>query len=97
MIQVEKRKINLMRCRCKFCPSYPFGCLLKAAPKMTKVFLIPNGPKKETHVESLFCAFEPSNCVKEKKGCNCPGCPVFKKYQLDKNYFCLGGASLDSE
>jgi hypothetical protein len=97
MAQVEKTKTNLLSCRCKFCPSYPFRCLLKAAPKMTKVFLMPDGPGKEAHVESLFCAYEPSNCIKEGNGCKCPGCLVFKKYQLDKMYYCLGGIAFESK
>lgn len=91
---MEKTKANLLHCRCKFCPSYSFGCLLKAGPGMAKVFLESDGPKKEAHVESLFCAYGLSNCIKEKKGCKCPGCPVFKKYQLDKMYHCLGGVAL---
>ena len=86
---VDKTRKNLLQCSCKFCPSYSLGCLLKATPSMTKVFL--TGMEKETHVESLFCAFEPSTCIKQKKGCKCPGCPVHKKYNLDKIYYCLGG------
>lgn len=97
MTDVKKSKKNLLRCRCKFCPSYSFGCLLKAGPSMAKVFLLPNGPEKEEHVESLFCAYGSSHCIKEKKGCKCPSCPVFKEYQLDKMYYCLGGIALDSQ
>ncbi len=94
MAQVEKNKTNLLRCRCKFCPTYSLGCLLKATPQITKVFLMPNGPAKAEKVENMFCAYGVSNCIKEKKGCKCPGCPIFKKYQLDKMYYCLGGVSL---
>jgi len=93
MAIVDKTKKNIVRCRCKFCPSFSFGCLMKAAPQMTKIFLSSaDSLKKETHVENLFCAFEPSNCIKEKKGCKCPGCPVHKEYGLDKIYYCLGEA-----
>lgn len=89
---VDKSKKNILQCRCKFCPSYSFGCLMKAAPQMTKIFLTPGkNLQGETQVENLFCAFAPSRCIKEKKGCKCPGCPVHKKYNLDKIYYCFGG------
>jgi hypothetical protein len=90
-MKVDRTKKNLLQCRCKFCPSYSLGCLLKATPQMTKVFLTPGSLEKETHVESLFCAYGSSNCIKAKKGCECPECPVHKKYDLDKIYYCLGG------
>jgi hypothetical protein len=90
MPQVEKNKSNLIQCRCKFCPSYPLGCLIKASPQMAKIFLTPGGAEKEAHVENLFCAFGSSNCIKDKKGCKCPGCPVHKKYNLEEVYYCLG-------
>lgn len=89
---VEKTKKNLLQCRCKICPSYPLGCLLKATPGLTKIFVSPESSlEKQAHVESLFCAFEESDCIKAKKGCKCPRCPVHQKYGLDKIYYCFGG------
>ncbi len=88
--KVEKTKKNLIQCRCKLCPSYPLGCLIKAGPQMAKVFLASEKKlEKESHMESLFCAFEASSCIKEKKGCKCPSCSVHKKYDLDQTFYCL--------
>jgi hypothetical protein len=88
MNKVEKNKTNLIKCKCKICPSYPIVCLAKAGPKMAKVFLVPDGPEKEAHIESLFCAYEPSVCIKDKKGCQCPDCSIHKDYGLDGIYYC---------
>jgi len=89
MTQVERTKKNIFSCQCKFCPSYSAGCLLKAAPQMAKVFLVPGSLKKETQLENLFCAYPASKCIKEKKGCKCPSCPVQKEYDLNGAYYCL--------
>lgn len=90
LIKVEKNKKNILQCRCKFCPSYSVKCLIKAMPQMTKAFI---GSKKklkqETHLENLFCAFDSSKCIKNKKGCKCPTCPVYKRNKLDSSYYCL--------
>ncbi|HCP08855.1 MAG TPA: hypothetical protein DIT25_03605 [Candidatus Moranbacteria bacterium] len=91
MAIVEKSKSNHFQCRCKFCPTFSLGCLAKAAPKVAKIFVIPDGPKKEDHVENMFCAYGRSDCIKQKQGCKCPTCPVHKKYDLDKVYYCFGG------
>lgn len=87
--RVEKNKKNLLQCRCKTCPSYSLGCLIKAGPKIAKTFLSSQKSlEKETHLESLFCAFEKSDCIGNKKGCRCPDCAVYKKYGLNKAYYC---------
>jgi hypothetical protein len=41
----------------------------------------------------LFCARGKSSEAIEKKGCNCPNCGVYKKYNLkgDNPYFCETG------
>ncbi len=88
-IKVEKTKKNLIKCLCKFCPSYPLGCLIKAGPQMAKIFLTSEKKlEKETRMESLFCAFEASKCIKKKRGCKCPNCSVHKKYVLDQTFYC---------
>lgn len=83
----------MLLCRCKFCPTYSFGCLLKATPKLAKTYLEPRGPEKEEYVENMFCAYSKSSCIKVKKTCKCPNCPVHKKYELDKMYYCFGGST----
>lgn len=96
MSEIEKTKKNMFLCRCKFCPTYSLGCLVKATPQIVKAFLEPRGSEKEKKVENMFCVYGSSRCIKEKKGCKCPKCPVFKKYQLDKTYYCLGGIYFDA-
>ncbi|WP_440954936.1 DUF2769 domain-containing protein [Methanosarcina sp. Mfa9] len=39
----------------------------------------------------LFCARGCSSANVEKKGCNCTGCPIYKKYRLGSLYFCETG------
>ncbi len=89
MTQVEKSKKNILKCRCKFCPTYTWGCLLKAAPQMTKIFAVPGALGKEEKVENLFCAYGKSGCIKEGKKCLCPNCPVHKAYGLEGMFYCL--------
>lgn len=38
-----------------------------------------------------FCLVGKSNCIKEKKGCICPDCPVTKKMGLKWGYYCVEG------
>ncbi len=44
---------------------------------------------KKHHFEGLYCAFEASKCIKEKKGCICGNCEVYKENELNKQYYCL--------
>ena len=39
--------------------------------------------------EGLYCARNPSKLSIEKKGCNCPECPVWEKYGLSSMYYCI--------
>lgn len=87
METVEKTKHNLIACKCLFCPSYDFACKVESMPSNT-LLLIGNMDKK-IHAEKLFCAYEPSNCIAEEKGCLCPTCEVQKTYGLEKTYYCL--------
>jgi len=41
----------------------------------------------------LFCARGCSSGNVEKKGCNCPGCPIYKNYRLGSLYFCETGTA----
>jgi hypothetical protein len=36
----------------------------------------------------LYCARGPSSVSIEKKGCNCPECPVWTHYGLSGMYYC---------
>lgn len=38
--------------------------------------------------ENLFCSKGRSKCDIDKKGCNCPTCPIWKEYGLDNFYYC---------
>ncbi|MHC4617273.1 MAG: DUF2769 domain-containing protein [Planctomycetota bacterium] len=38
--------------------------------------------------EGLYCARGRSNCEIERKGCNCPECPVWLNNGLTAMYFC---------
>jgi hypothetical protein len=88
-MMVEKTKPNLLKCKCKYCPSYSLLCLLKAAPGAAKKFLMPaKSLEQARNAESLFCAFGPSQCIKEKLGCICGSCPVYNENNLQGGYFC---------
>ncbi len=43
--------------------------------------------------EHLFCSRGNSTCDIEKKGCNCPTCPVWKEYGLNDFFYCEKGAA----
>jgi len=43
--------------------------------------------------EGLYCAREPSVHNIEKKGCNCPECPVWMNNGLSGMYYCIKGKS----
>jgi hypothetical protein len=39
--------------------------------------------------QGLYCSRGPSGLSIEKKGCNCPECPVWKKNGLSSMYYCI--------
>lgn len=39
--------------------------------------------------EGLYCARSPSKLSIEKKGCNCPDCPVWEKNGQSVMYYCI--------
>jgi len=86
MTKVPKEKGNLIKCMCKKCPTYDFACKVKSIPG--NVGLILGDMEDKTHAETLFCAYEKSNCIEDEKGCLCPTCELFKEYELGKTYFC---------
>jgi hypothetical protein len=43
--------------------------------------------------EGLYCARGPSKFSIEKKGCNCPECPVWEKNGLSSMYYCFKAAN----
>ena len=38
-----------------------------------------------------FCIDGKSKCIKKKRGCLCPGCPVQNKMNFKHDYYCLVG------
>ena len=51
----------------------------------------------ECNEDIAFC-LEPagrSRCIKEEKGCLCPGCPVLEQEGLQHVYFCIRGSETD--
>ncbi|WP_186855175.1 DUF2769 domain-containing protein [Acetobacterium paludosum] len=93
MSNVPKTKENIKKCLCLKCPSYNFFCKIKSMPK--NVSLKIGDAEEKAHAEKMFCAFETSQCIDEKKGCLCEDCEIFRDYDLDKDFFCIvkGGES----
>ncbi|MBI2849444.1 MAG: DUF2769 domain-containing protein [Chloroflexi bacterium] len=89
MKTVAKTKANLMKCLCMRCPTYTFTCKVKSIP--SNMFAMMRDIGKLDHLEGMFCAFEKSICITEEKGCICMTCALYKQYDLDKAYYCLGG------
>lgn len=87
METVEKNTQNLMKCLCKKCPSYTFLCKIQATPNI--VHSLVSGLESTDHMESMFCAFGPSKCLEEKKGCLCGECGVFREHKLSQYYYCV--------
>ncbi len=87
MKKVPRTRENLMKCLCKSCPSYTFACKLMAVPgDIILVFDTINDDK--LHAETMFCAYEKSQCINEEKGCKCPDSEVYKENELGNTYFC---------
>ena len=82
-MRVEKNLENAQACICFSCPSYSQSCILKNGQN------IPFDVSHLKHMECLFCAFEKSNCIHENKGCLCEHCPVYEKYHLKRDEYCL--------
>ncbi len=87
MSMVPRTRENLIKCRCKSCPSYTFTCKMMAMPG-NMILLIDPMDNDKLHAETMFCAYDKSQCINEEKGCECGNCEVFKKYELGKTYFC---------
>lgn len=63
---------------------YVFGnCICKKCPSYV-----------ECNEKAGFCLIGKSNCIKEKKGCICPDCPVTKKMNLKWGYYCTDGSAM---
>lgn len=41
-----------------------------------------------------FCVTEKSNKIKNKSGCICGACPMYKKLSLKKGYYCFIGPEI---
>ena len=42
-----------------------------------------------------YCLVGKSECIKEKKGCTCPDCPVTAKMNLKWGYYCIDGSAME--
>lgn len=91
-MKVEKSKENLKMCICMKCPSYSLKCKVKSMPGNILHYV--EGLEKQEHFESLFCAFDKSDCITENNGCVCPECKVAEKNDLKNIGFCFHGAAL---
>ena len=91
-MSVEKNKENLKMCKCMSCPSYTTTCKIKGMPGNLAT-MVTGGLEKAEHFEGMFCAYGKSNCIKEKKECVCPTCPVEKKYSMTGSTYCLNGSA----
>ncbi|MGM0652571.1 MAG: DUF2769 domain-containing protein [Bacillota bacterium] len=88
MKKVKRTRENLAKCLCKECPSYTFTCKLMAMPGNV-ILLIDPMDDENLHAETMFCAYNKSQCINEEKGCKCPDCEVNKENDLGKTYFCI--------
>ncbi len=87
MGKVPKTRENLKRCICKDCPSYTFACKMMGVPGDI-ILLFSTMDDEKLHAETMFCAYEKSQCINEEKGCLCPECEVSQDHELGKVYFC---------
>jgi hypothetical protein len=59
-------------------------CICEPCPSYTECM--------RANEELLFCMTGKSpDCIFEKRGCLCPGCPVTKALGLKKAYYCIRG------
>lgn len=89
MSEVTKTKANLKKCLCMKCPTYTFMCKMKNMPSNMVAMMRDIG--KVAQMEAMFCAFGNSKCITDEKGCICMTCALYKEYNLNKAYYCLGG------
>jgi len=59
---VAKTKENFNKCKCAKCPSYTFGCKIKATPEHI-ADMLKQDISNEKHIELMFCAFGKSKCI----------------------------------
>lgn len=45
----------------------------------------------------LFCARGCASEMISKRSCNCPACPIYKKYRLQNLYFCETGKAIEKK
>ena len=46
---------------------------------------------KECKEKIAFCLNGKSKCIKSQSGCLCPTCPIQKKFNFNKVYYCIEG------
>ncbi|NHJ05515.1 MAG: DUF2769 domain-containing protein [Candidatus Heimdallarchaeota archaeon] len=49
--------------------------------------------KRETKM--AFCTIGKSSLIKEKKGCLCTQCPIYRTMSLRWEYYCIEGSALE--
>ena len=86
-IRVKRSLENLDKCLCMQCPSYTGHCKIKNAPE--NFLKLMENFEHTDHYEKMFCAYERSNCIYQRYGCLCSICEVAKKYNLQKQSYCL--------
>jgi hypothetical protein len=65
-------------------------CICEPCPSYTECMRAGN--------EMLFCVTGKSaDCIFEKKGCICPGCPVKPILVLMKDYYCIKGSETEQK
>ncbi len=65
-------------------------CICESCPSYTECMRAGRG--------LLFCVTGKSaNCIFEKKGCICPGCPVTTILGLKRAYYCIKGAETEQK
>jgi hypothetical protein len=65
-------------------------CICEPCPSYTECMRVGN--------ELLFCVTGKSaDCIFEKKGCICPGCPVKTILGLKKAYYCIKGSETEQK
>ena len=85
--KVEMIRENQFYCICTKCPSYTLICKLIAVWGNSTIGEAEDLSNKK-HLESLYCAFGKTTHIKAEKGCLCAECDVYKKHDLDKQYYC---------
>jgi hypothetical protein len=67
----------------------------KEAIKLCRCGLCPTYIECKEEIAFCLSTTGKSKCIKEEKGCLCPGCPVHEKMGFRHVYYCLRGNEKD--